>query len=137
MHLMPVWRKLTGVAHTLPHDLALTVPRQQGRPLEPGYYDTITAPTAVIAGGKSPAYMRNAQALIAAAVPGGQFDEVPGQTHMVKAKVLGPVFARYLADCVRTPGESARGVSQGRREPRPSVGVSRRTTGPSTGCSSE
>jgi pimeloyl-ACP methyl ester carboxylesterase len=98
MHVMPVWRKLAAVAHTLPNDLALTVPRQQGRPLEAGYYDTVTAPTAVIAGGKSPAYMRNAQALIAAAVPGGRFEEVPGQTHMVKAKVLGPVFARYLAE---------------------------------------
>jgi hypothetical protein len=96
MHLTPVWRKLGGVAHTLPYDLALTVPRQQGRPLEAGYYGSVTVPTAVLAGGKSPAYMRNAQAAIAAAVPGGRFEEVPGQTHMVKAKVLAPVFARYL-----------------------------------------
>jgi pimeloyl-ACP methyl ester carboxylesterase len=98
MHLMPVWRKLTAVAHTLPYDLALTVPRQQGRALEPGYYDTVSVPTAVLAGGKSPASMRNAQVAIAAAVPDGRFEEVPGQTHMVKAKVLAPVFARYLSD---------------------------------------
>jgi len=98
MRLMPVWRKLTGVAHTLPNDLALTVPRQQGRPLEPGYFDAVSVPTSVLAGGKSPAYMRNAQVAIAAAVPGGRFEEVPGQTHMVKATVLAPVFARHLAD---------------------------------------
>jgi pimeloyl-ACP methyl ester carboxylesterase len=97
MPLLPMWRKLTGIAHTLPSDLALTVPRQQGHPLETGYYETVEVPTAVLAGGKSPAYMRNAQVAIAAAVPGGRFEEVPGQTHMVKAKVLAPVFARHLA----------------------------------------
>ena len=97
MRVLPVWRKLKGVAHTLPHDLALTVPRQQGRPLEAGYYDTVTVPTSVLAGGKSPASMRHAQEAIAAAVPGGRYEEIPGQTHLVKATVMAPVFARHLA----------------------------------------
>ena len=33
MRLMPMWSKLKAVAPTLPHDLAITVPRQAGRPL--------------------------------------------------------------------------------------------------------
>ncbi|MDX6325043.1 MAG: hypothetical protein QOK15_1397, partial [Nocardioidaceae bacterium] len=31
MRVLPVWSRLTSIAHTLPYDLALTVPRQQGR----------------------------------------------------------------------------------------------------------
>jgi hypothetical protein len=51
----------------------------------------------MLAGGNSPAYMRNAQAAIAAALPDGTFEEVPGQTHLVKARVLAPVLARHLS----------------------------------------
>jgi pimeloyl-ACP methyl ester carboxylesterase len=96
MRRLPVWRKLTAVAHTLPYDMALTVPFRTGRPLPSGYYAAVTVPVAMVAGGKSPAYMRNAQAAIAAALPDGTSEEVPGQTHMVKAKALAPVFARHL-----------------------------------------
>jgi pimeloyl-ACP methyl ester carboxylesterase len=96
MRLTPVWRKLTAVAHTLPYDLSIVAPHGQGRPLPDGYYDRVTAPTLVLAGGKSPEYMRNAQAAIAAAVPDGRLEVLPGQTHMVKAKVVGPVVATFL-----------------------------------------
>jgi hypothetical protein len=69
---------------------------QQGRPLPARYYEKVEANTLVIAGGKSPEYMRNAQAAIAAAVPRGRVDTLAGQTHMIKAKVLAPVVTRFL-----------------------------------------
>jgi pimeloyl-ACP methyl ester carboxylesterase len=97
MRVLPAWKKMTGIAHTLPYDLAIVNPDQQGRPLPAGRYDGVTQDTLVIAGGKSPRYMRNAQAAIAAAVPGGRLETLPGQTHMVKAKVTGPVLARFFA----------------------------------------
>jgi pimeloyl-ACP methyl ester carboxylesterase len=96
MRLLPVWRKLTGVAHTLPYDLAIVIGHQQGRPLREGLYDAVTAPTLVIAGGKSPEYMRNAQAAVADAVPDGRVETLPGQTHMIRAKVTAPVVAAHL-----------------------------------------
>lgn len=96
MRFMPAWKQMTGIAHTLPYDLSIVVPRQQGHPLPDGYYDEITVETLVLAGGKSPAYMRNAQAAIAAAVPRGRLVTLPGQTHMVKAKVTAPVLAEFL-----------------------------------------
>jgi pimeloyl-ACP methyl ester carboxylesterase len=96
MPLLPAWRSMTAVAHTLPYDLSLVVPNQQGRPLPAGYYDAVRCPTLVLAGGKSPAYMRNAQAAIAAAVPGARLETLPGQTHMVKAKAVAPVVERFL-----------------------------------------
>src|SRR5690606_31948741 len=88
MRILPVWRKLTGVAHTLPHDWDLCLEHQQGRPLPPGLYDGSSVPTLVVAGGRSPAYMRNAQRAVAEAVPQGRFEELAGQTHMVRASAL-------------------------------------------------
>jgi hypothetical protein len=96
MRFLPVWRRLTGVAHTLPHDLAIVIDHQQGRPLPEGLYDAVTAPTLVIAGGKSPEYMRNAQSAVADALPDGRSATLPGQTHMIRAKATAPVVAAHL-----------------------------------------
>jgi pimeloyl-ACP methyl ester carboxylesterase len=105
MPLLPVWKKLTGVAHTLPHDLTIVIDHQQGRPLPEGLYDALAAPTLVITGGKSPEYMRNAQSAVADAVPDGRLATLPGQTHMIKAKVTAPVVAAHL---LATPTEGDR-----------------------------
>jgi pimeloyl-ACP methyl ester carboxylesterase len=96
MRLLPVWRKLTAVAHTLPYDLQLVIEHQQGRPLPEGLYDAVTAPTLVIAGGKSPQYMKNAEAAVVAALADARLETLPGQTHMVKAKVTAPVVTAHL-----------------------------------------
>jgi pimeloyl-ACP methyl ester carboxylesterase len=97
MPLLPVWKKLTGVAHTLPHDLSFIAPFQQGRPLPAGHYAGVAAPTLVIAGGKSPTYLRNAQAALAEQLPAGRLLTLPGQTHMVRAKVTAPAVAEHFA----------------------------------------
>ncbi len=96
MRLTPVWKKLAGVAHTLPYDLAMVIDHEQGRPLPEGIYDDVSQPTLVIAGGKSPAYLRNAQAAIAAAVPDARLEVLPGQTHLIKAKATAPVVSAHL-----------------------------------------
>lgn len=96
MRLMPAWKRLTAVAHTLPYDFSLVIDHEQGRPLPPGFYDRVEAATLVMAGGKSPQYMRNSQAAIADAVPSGRLETLPGQTHMIKAKVVGPVLTHFL-----------------------------------------
>jgi pimeloyl-ACP methyl ester carboxylesterase len=97
MRLTPVWRKLTAVAHTLPYDLSLVIDHEQGRPLPHGLYAAVTQPTLVIAGGKSPVYLRNAQAAVATALASGRLETLPGQTHMIKATVTAPVVAEHLA----------------------------------------
>jgi pimeloyl-ACP methyl ester carboxylesterase len=98
MRLLPAWRKMTGIAHTLPYDLSIVVPHEQGVPLPNGYYDDVAPQTLVLAGGKSPAYMRNAQDAIAGAVPRGRVETLPGQTHMIKPKVVAPVVAAFLGE---------------------------------------
>jgi pimeloyl-ACP methyl ester carboxylesterase len=97
MRLLPVWKKLTSVAPTLPNDYSLVLDRQQGQPLPADAYDAVTQPTLVIAGGKSPAYMKNSQAAIAAALPDARLEELPGQTHMIKATVTAPIVAAHLS----------------------------------------
>jgi pimeloyl-ACP methyl ester carboxylesterase len=96
MRLMPVWRTLKAVAHTLAYDLEIVVPFEQGQPLPAGYYDEVSVATLVMAGGKSPEYMRNAQAAIAEAVPDARLEILPGQTHMVRAKVVAPRLTEFL-----------------------------------------
>jgi pimeloyl-ACP methyl ester carboxylesterase len=97
MRLLPVWRKLTAVAPTLPHDYRIVLDRQQGQPLPEHAYDAVSQPTLVITGGKSPTYMKNSQAAIVAALPDGRLEELPGQTHMIKAKVTAPIVASHLS----------------------------------------
>ena len=96
MRVLPAWKTMTAIAHTLPYDLAILIARQQGRPLPEGRYAGVGQPALVIAGGKSPAYMRNAQAAIAAAVPDARLETLAGQTHMVKPKVVAPLVTDFL-----------------------------------------
>lgn len=95
MPALPVWRKLTAVAHTLPYDLELVAPVQQGRPVDPDLA-AVGTPTLVLVGGRSPAYLKNAQVALADALPHGILQELPGQTHMIKAKATAPAVAAFL-----------------------------------------
>jgi len=97
MPLFPMWKGLKAVAHTLPYDFAIVLPFEQGRPLPAGHYATVDVPTLVIAGGKSPEYLRNAQAAIAEQVPGARLVTLKGQTHMVNAKVTAPELVKHFA----------------------------------------
>jgi pimeloyl-ACP methyl ester carboxylesterase len=96
MHLMPAWSKLKAVAHTLPYDTAFTAPLQRGEPLPRDRWAGVTVPTAVVAGTKSPRWMRTAMRELAAVIPGAEHHDLPGQTHIVKPAALAPVLARHF-----------------------------------------
>ena len=108
MPLMPAWGKLKALAHTLPYDLTIMAGGQQGRPLPPGRWAALTAPTLVMAGGKSPAWLQNAAQALAHALPGASHRTLPGQTHIVKAKPLAPVLADFFT---RTPSNQSANTS--------------------------
>ena len=97
MRFMPGWAKLKKVAHTLVYDARFVDAFQKGEPLPDGRWASVTFATAVIDGGKSPAWMRNANAAIADALPASTYRTLPGQTHMVKADVLAPELVRHFA----------------------------------------
>jgi pimeloyl-ACP methyl ester carboxylesterase len=96
MHLMPAWPKLKRLAHTVPYDLAHLGTSASGKPLDGTRWADLRVPVLVIDGGKSPASMRTAMAELAQALPQGQYETLPGQTHIVKAAALAPVITRFL-----------------------------------------
>jgi pimeloyl-ACP methyl ester carboxylesterase len=98
MRLMPVWKTLTAVAHTLPYDITIVEPNQQGRPLTSARWSGATMPALAIDGGKSPAYMRHGMKALAAVLPQATYRTLPGQTHMVNAKVVVPVLEEFFAN---------------------------------------
>ena len=108
MPLMPAWGKLKAAAHTLPYDLTIMDGGQQGRPLPPGRWASLTAPALVMAGGKSPAWLQNAALAVAQALPGATHQTLPGQTHIVKPGPLAPVLAEFFT---RTPRTQAANTS--------------------------
>jgi alpha-beta hydrolase superfamily lysophospholipase len=96
MRLMPVWRKLTAVAHTLPYDLRVLGDTGSGRPLPADRWATATVPTLVMDGGKSPAWMRNAMRALADVLPDARYRTLPGQTHLLKPQALVPVLREFF-----------------------------------------
>lgn len=97
MRWLPVWAKVTAVAHTLPHDGAIVHGLQGGQPLSAARWANVTIPTLVIDGGKSPAWMRNGTRALATALSNAQYRTLEGQTHDVAAKVLAPVLKQFFA----------------------------------------
>ena len=98
MRMMPFWRRLKKVAHTLPYDYAaLGDDTGRGEPLPADRWSDVAVPVLVMAGGKSPVSMRNAMRALAEVVPGARHRIVEGQTHVVKAEALAPVLREFVS----------------------------------------
>jgi pimeloyl-ACP methyl ester carboxylesterase len=94
--LMPGWKGMKAVAHTLPYDAAVLGENCFGRPLDAGQWASIDVPVLAVNGAKSPAWMKTSVKALAGAVPGARHEEVPGQNHMIKASAIAPVISRFL-----------------------------------------
>ena len=94
--LFPAWKKLKGVAHTLPYDAACMGDTQAGKPLDAEHWGAVSVPTLVLVGGKSPEWMANGMQSLAAVLPSARREVLDGQTHMVKAKVVAPVLKGFF-----------------------------------------
>lgn len=93
MKLMPAWKKLKGVAHTLPYDTAImgnfTVPTER--------IAKIKNRTLIAGGGKSPAPLHNAVQTVADALPNRELLWLEGQTHNVNSQVLASVLTEFFS----------------------------------------
>ncbi len=102
MRLMPwIWRKLEGVAHTLPYDAAVMTAFRIPR----GRFASIGVPVLVMNGAKTDQRLREAARAIADTVPAAHHRELAGQTHNVRPDVLAPAVVEFLA---ATPATSSR-----------------------------
>ncbi len=97
MRFLPVWSKLTAVAHTLPYDISVVGPYQQGRALPTGSWSGATMATLAIDGGKSPGWIRNGMRSLVGILPNASYRTLPGQTHMINAKAVVPELAAFFA----------------------------------------
>lgn len=95
MSLTPPWKKLKGVAHTLPYDARVLGDRGLGHPLPANAWPGARMPVLAFVGGKSPKVMHNAQQAIVDQLPDAKLVELPGQTHMVKAPVVTPHLVEF------------------------------------------
>jgi pimeloyl-ACP methyl ester carboxylesterase len=96
MPLMPVWSRAKALARTLPHDGALVREYQQGQPLSPSRWASVTMPTLVADGGSSPSWIRTSMRSLADVLPNAAHRTLPGQTHDVSAKVVAPVLEEFF-----------------------------------------
>jgi pimeloyl-ACP methyl ester carboxylesterase len=96
MRLLPLWKRLTVVAHTLPYDVAIVGDKIYGKPLSPGDWADVKVPTLAIAGGKAPELVRTAARQLAEVLPDGQYHVLEGQSHNVSPKALTPVLTEFF-----------------------------------------
>ena len=91
MRLMPIWKKLLPVAHTLPYDAAI----MNRFDLPSSRFGAIRVPALVVGGGKSPAALKAAVQAVGESIPGARVVEVPKQTHAIKGAALAPVVREF------------------------------------------
>jgi pimeloyl-ACP methyl ester carboxylesterase len=104
MRLTPMWKGLKSTAHTLPYDwAALGEHTMYGAPLDPEEWSSVTVPTLVTYGDKSPAVLRDGSRALAQVLPGAELREVKGVGHNVKVDVLAPVLAEFFAADIEVP----------------------------------
>jgi pimeloyl-ACP methyl ester carboxylesterase len=96
MQIMPVWKKLKSLAHTLPYDIATIAPYRTGKPYPATKWTHVTMPTLVMDGGKSPTGMRHAMEALAAKLQNATYKTLSGQTHMIKNSALAPALTEFF-----------------------------------------
>jgi pimeloyl-ACP methyl ester carboxylesterase len=95
MRLLPVWSRLKRVAHTLPYDMTIVSGRQSGKPLPGETWMSVTIPTLVLVGEKSPTWFHNGMGELARVLPNARLGVAKHQTHMVKPKLLAPQLEQF------------------------------------------
>lgn len=92
MKLMPFWKKMLPVAHTLPYDAAcmngFTPPEKRLR--------EIRVPTIVLFGTATPTSLKDAAKVVAATVPTAKIREIPKQNHGIRPAALRPVLVEIF-----------------------------------------
>lgn len=92
MRLMPFWKDMRAVAHTLPYDAAV----MDGFGLPEERLRAIRVPVVALAGGKTTPTLRKAAEAVARTIPGCEHRVIPKQNHGVKPAALRPVLAEML-----------------------------------------
>jgi pimeloyl-ACP methyl ester carboxylesterase len=98
MALMPAWKKMVAIAPTLLYDAAVMGDTQAGKALPADRWSVVEVPTLVMAGGKSPEWMRFGQAALAAVLPNARHRVLEGQTHLLEPGAVAPVLVDFFLE---------------------------------------
>lgn len=91
--LMPnAWKRNKLVVHTVPYDLTIL----EDRSVLNERRSSISVPTLVIGGEKSPKELHDAVKAVANALPEGHSRYLPGQDHNISSGALAPVLFEYF-----------------------------------------
>lgn len=101
MGLLPMFKGLKAVAHTLPYDFAVLGDTQRGGPLPEEFSNalrSVTVPTLVAAGGKSADWFKHTARVVSEQFGGEKHTAiVPGQNHNASAKAVAPMLIDFFA----------------------------------------
>lgn len=98
MRLMPAWKLMKANAHSLPYDWAvLGEEHMYGKPLRAEEWLSVTAPTLVIYGGKSPSNLQKGSRALAETLPNAELRVLEGIGHNLKADALAPVLVDFFS----------------------------------------
>jgi pimeloyl-ACP methyl ester carboxylesterase len=86
--LMPGWSKMTGMAHTLPYDLAILEKTQTGKPLPKERWLSNTTPTLIMVGSRSEVFFHSGAKALAGILPHADYRSLEGGNH--GSVLLGP-----------------------------------------------
>jgi len=96
MRVTPMWRQLTAVAASTPHDWAVMAEHMRGEPLDPADWADIRVPVLVLSGGRSDALLRTAARAGAAALPDARHVEIPKLSHNPNVGLLAGATGDFL-----------------------------------------
>src|SRR5262249_35121585 len=96
MRLLPLWRKLTAIAPTLPYDMSIVSPYQAGPPHPAGGGNPCRRRPCVMVGGKTPAWFHHGPLALADALPLATHRVVHGQTHNVRPRSLARPLTEFF-----------------------------------------
>jgi pimeloyl-ACP methyl ester carboxylesterase len=97
MHDAPFWAELEKVAPTIAYDAAFMEGTMQGTPLPTERWAAISAPTLVLDGGASDAFMHTGADALAELLPDAERRTLKGQTHDVAPDVLAAELADFFS----------------------------------------
>lgn len=96
MQLMPAWKLMKQLAHTLPYDTAILGDSGSGRPFNKERWSNVNMPTLVISGSKSAKWSQNSMRDLAAVLPNARHQTLTGQSHIVNPKVLARELQEFF-----------------------------------------
>ena len=108
MRAMPMWPSLEASAHTLVYDGQVMGDLMNGKPLPPHRWDLVTAPTLVMAGSNSPAWIHYAAQAVAAVLLRATYRSIEGLDHsavtMAPLDIATTMYGFFLSEHMKGKG---------------------------------